>query len=213
MKTGIIFDLDGTLLDTLEDLTDATNYALAQFGCEARSIDYVRSIIGNGALRQITLALPADTALDPQAVLKVYKAYYEAHCDIKTRPYPGIPEALEKLSREYPIGIVTNKPHAAAAPLCQAHFPGVYTLGESATLPRKPAPDMVRAAMEQLGVERCVYVGDSEVDIRTARNAGLPCLSVLWGLRTKEQLTAAGAEAFCERPENLPAEIEKFLRG
>ena len=212
MTTGILFDLDGTLLDTLEDLTDATNYALRQFGCQERSLEYVRSVIGNGALRQITLSLPENTALDPQEVLKVYKAYYREHCNIKTKPYPGIPEALAKLAEKYPVGIVTNKPHAAAAPLCEYHFPGVYALGEVPGFPRKPQPDMVKKAMAELGMDACIYVGDSEVDIRTAENAGLPCLTVLWGLRTKEQLQTAGAQFFCEDPHDLPAAIEKILK-
>lgn len=211
MKIGILFDLDGTLLDTLEDLADATNFALKQFGCPERSVDYVRSVIGNGALRQITLALPEDTDLDPKEVLAVYKKYYVNHCNIKTKPYPGILEALAALQEKYPVGIVTNKPHAAAAPLCEAHFPGVFALGESPELPRKPNADMVHYAMKQLGVDCCVYVGDSEVDIRTAENSGVPCLTVLWGLRSREQLENAGGKYFCEKAEDLPAAIEKIL--
>ena len=211
MKTGIIFDLDGTLLDTLEDLADATNYALEQFGCPTRSLDYVRSVIGNGALRQITLALPEDTTLDPKEVLAVYKKYYVNHCNIKTKPYPGILQALDALQEKYPVGIVTNKPHAAAAPLCQAHFPGIFALGESPDLPRKPNGDMVHYAMKQLGVDTCIYVGDSEVDIRTAENTGVPCLTVLWGLRSREELEAAGAKYFCEKAEDMAAVIEKIL--
>lgn len=212
MKVGIIFDLDGTLLDTLEDLTDATNYALAQFGCPQRSAAYIRSVIGNGALRQITLALPEDTALDPQEVLKVYKAYYGAHCNIKTKPYPGVTDALAELGKKYPIGIVTNKPHGPASDLCAAHFPGIYALGETAGCARKPAPDMVKKAMAELGVDTCIYVGDSEVDIRTAENTGVPCLSVLWGLRTEEQLIEAGAEYFCRQAEQMPAAIEAIIK-
>ena len=212
MKTGIIFDLDGTLLDTLEDLADATNYALRQFSCPERSLDYVRSVIGNGALRQITLSLPEGTTLDPQDVLKVYKAYYQDHCNIKTKPYPGILTALEQLREEYPLGIVTNKPHTAAAPLCQAHFPGMYALGEIPGFPRKPQPDMVKRAMAELGVETCIYVGDSEVDIRTAENSGVPCLTVLWGLRTREQLEKAGAKYYCEKAEDLPKMIQFILQ-
>ena len=211
MKTGILFDLDGTLLDTLEDLADATNYALRQFGCPERSVDYVRSVIGNGALRQITLALPEDTTLDPKEVLAAYKEYYVNHSNIKTKPYPGILQALEVLQEKYPVGIVTNKPHAAAAPLCQAHFPGMFALGERPDLPRKPNADMVNYAMEQLGVDTCIYVGDSEVDIRTAENTGVPCLTVLWGLRSREELEAAGATHFCETAEDLPAVIEEIL--
>lgn len=213
MKTGILFDLDGTLLDTLADLCDATNYALRQFGCPERSLDYIRSVIGNGALRQITLALPEDTQLDPKEVLAVYKQYYNAHCNVKTQPYPGIVEALEVLTKRYPVGIVTNKPHSAAAPLCQAHFPGIYALGETQDLPRKPNPDMVRHAMKALGVDTCIYVGDSEVDIRTAENSSVPCLTVLWGLRSREELENAGAKYFCEKAEELPAAIEKILEG
>ncbi len=211
IKYGILFDLDGTLLDTLEDLTDATNYALAQFGCPARSYDYIRSVIGNGALRQIALALPQGSDLDPQAVLKVYKDYYNDHCNVKTRPYSGILEALAQLSRKYPIGIVTNKPHSAAAPLCAAHFPGVYALGEEPGCPRKPNPDMVYKAMADLGVDQCIYVGDSEVDITTANHANVPCLTVTWGLRTREQLIAAGATHFCDDPADLPNAIEEIL--
>lgn len=213
MKTGILFDLDGTLLDTLADLTDATNYALARFGCGERSMDYIRSIIGNGALRQITLALPPDSPHDPREVLPVYKAYYQSHCNIKTAPYPGILDALEELGRDHPLGIVTNKPHSAAAPLCHAHFPGVYALGEEPGCPRKPEPDMVKKAMAALGVSRCIYVGDSEVDIRTAENAGMPCLSVTWGLRSKQQLEEAGAQYFCHDPRELPGAIRQLIRS
>lgn len=212
MKYGILFDLDGTLLDTLEDLTDATNYALGKFGCPPRSAKYIRSVIGNGALRQITLALPEQSDLDPQAVLKVYKDYYNTHCNIKTLPYPGIPEALAELAKHWPVGIVTNKPHSAAAPLCGAHFPGIYTLGEQAETARKPAPDMLRKAMADLGVDACIYVGDSEVDITFAQNAGMPCLSVTWGLRDRAQLVQAGASHFCDDPAALPETIRAMLK-
>lgn len=212
MKWGILFDLDGTLLDTLEDLADATNYALRQFGLPERSLDYIRSVIGNGALRQITLSLPgkADDP-DPQEVLKVYKAYYNTHCNIKTRPYPGIPAALAQLREEYPLAIVTNKPHTAAGPLCAEHFPGIYAMGESAGIARKPAPDMVYKAMDDLGVDRCVYVGDSEVDIATASNAGMPCLTVTWGLRNRQELEKASARYYCDKAEELRSAIQQII--
>lgn len=212
MKWGILFDLDGTLLDTLEDLADATNYALRQFGLPERSLDYIRSVIGNGALRQITLSLPgkADDP-DPQEVLKVYKAYYNTHCNIKTRPYPGIPAALAQLREEYPLAIVTNKPHTAAGPLCAEHFPGIYAMGESAGIARKPAPDMVYKAMDDLGVDRCVYVGDSEVDIATASNAGMPCLTVTWGLRSRQELEKASARYYCDKAEELRSAIQQII--
>ena len=207
--TGLIFDLDGTLLNTLEDLTDATNYALAQFGCPSRTLEEIRRVVGNGAKNQISKSLPgkADDP-DPDRVLAVYKKYYNDHCQIKTRPYDGILDALADLSREYPVAIVSNKPDTAVKPLCAAHFPGVYALGETAECPRKPAPDMVYKAMRDLDVDRCIYIGDSEVDIATAKNAGVPCLSVLWGFRDRDVLEAAGGSWFCENPEDMPAMIK-----
>ena len=213
MKTAVLFDLDGTLLDTLEDLTDATNAALAQFGCPSRTAEYVRSIVGNGALRQMTLALPEDSGIDPEELLKVYKPYYQAHCNLKTRPYEGILEALAALKGKYALGIVTNKPHRTAVALCREHFPGIYALGEEAGCPRKPDAAMVYKALKELDADRCVYVGDSEVDIRTGENAGAACLTALWGFRDREELEMAGAKHFCESPRDLPAMIEKILEG
>ena len=213
MKTAILFDLDGTLLDTLQDLTDATNYALAQFGCPKRSCAYVRSIVGNGAMRQMTLALPEGSFIDPEEVLAVYKPYYQAHCAVHTRPYGGVCQALEELGKKYALGIVTNKPHGAAVELCKEHFPGIYTLGQEDSCPRKPDAAMVRKAMEALGADRCLYVGDSEVDVLTAKNAGVSCLAVLWGFRDREDLKAAGAKYFCENAKDLPAMIDKILQG
>lgn len=213
MKTAILFDLDGTLLDTLLDLTDATNYALAQFGCPLRSAEYVRSIVGNGALRQMTLALPEDSGIAPEEILAVYKPYYEANCNRKTQPYGGISMVLDELGEKYALGIVTNKPHGAAVELCRKHFPGIYTLGQQDGCPRKPDAAMVRKAMETLAADCFVYVGDSEVDVRTAKNADIPCLTVLWGFRDREELKAAGAKYFCENAKDLPAMIDKILQG
>ena len=209
MKTGIIFDMDGTLLDTLEDLRDATNYALEQFGYPPRTLGEVRRFVGNGALQLIQLAVPEGA--DPMPVLKEFQAYYKEHCQIKTRLYDGIPEAVAALGEKYPLAVVSNKPNFAAKAMCQVLFPGVYALGEEAGTPRKPAPDMVFKAMEAIGVERCVYVGDSEVDLATARNAGVPCISVLWGFRDEEELAALGADHFCRRPDELPELIEKVI--
>lgn len=213
MKIGILWDLDGTLLETLEDLADATNYALGQYGCPPRTLDEVRRFVGNGAARLIRLALPGGAA-DPdwKAVLETFRGYYNTHCRVKTRPYPGILEALAALGRTYPMAVVSNKPDSAVKPLCRGYFGDIYARGESPDCPRKPAPDMVFRAMEAIGVERCVYVGDSEVDVATAKNAGVPCLSVLWGFRDRQSLTEAGAEHFCERPEELPQAIAGLLR-
>ena len=150
-KIGILFDLDGTLLDTLDDLTDATNYTLRHFGCPERSREEMRRIVGNGALRQMTLSLPGrDTDPDVQEVLAFYKAYYNDHCQIKTKPYNGILEALEQL-KEYPMAIVSNKPDTAVKPLCAEFFPGIYAQGESSECPRKPAPDMLLCGRQRGG--------------------------------------------------------------
>ena len=206
MKTGIIFDMDGTLLDTLEDLRDATNYALEQFGYPPRTLGEVRRFVGNGALQLIQLAVPEGA--DPMPVLKEFQAYYKEHCQIKTRLYDGIPEAVAALGEKYPLAVVSNKPNFAAKAMCQVLFPGVYALGEEAGTPRKPAPDMVFKAMEAIGVDRCVYVGDSEVDVLTAKNANVPCLSVLWGFRDREMIEEAGAAHFCP----MPADLLKCLK-
>ena len=210
---GLIFDLDGTLLNTLEDLTDATNYALNQFGCPGRTLEEIRRVVGNGARNQICKSLPGNADdPDPDRVLAVYKEYYNAHCQIKTRPYDGVLEALAELAREYPVAIVSNKPDTAVKPLCATHFPGVYALGEIPDCPRKPAPDMVHKAMKDLNVDGCIYIGDSEVDITTAKNAGVPCLSVLWGFRDREEIEEAGGNHFCEKVEEMPAMLETVIQ-
>ena len=212
--TGILFDLDGTLLDTLEDLLDATNHALRVHGYPERTLPELRRFVGNGAQNQIRLSLPeGGTAEEVQAVLNTYKPYYTAHCQIKTKPYDGIPQALAVLKEKYPIAIVSNKPDSAVKPLCARYFPGIYALGETPDCPRKPAPDMVRKAMAAIGAESCVYVGDSEVDVLTAKNAGVPCLSVLWGFRDREDVAAAGADCFCEDTAKLAEKVEELIHG
>ena len=214
MKTGIIFDLDGTLLDTLDDLLDATNYALTTLGYPTRTKQELRSFVGNGAKNQMRLSLPEGSSeQEIQALLETYKPYYDAHCRIKTRPYPGIGEALAVLKETYPLAIVSNKPDTAVKALCAEHFPGIYALGETADCPRKPAPDMVYKAMEVLGVEKCIYVGDSEVDVLTAKNGGVPCVCVLWGFRDRPQIEAAGGEYFCQTAEQLVSVIGEIANG
>jgi len=213
MKTGVLFDLDGTLLNTLEDLVDATNYALAQFGHPPRTLMEVRRFIGNGAENQIRLSLPDDNKEDLQQVLDLYKPYYTAHCQIKTRPYEGVLAALNILGEKYPIAIVSNKPDSAVKALCADYFPGIYALGEIPGCPRKPAADMVFKAMEAIGAERCIYVGDSEVDVLTAKNADIPCVCVLWGFRDREDMETVGGSIFCERTEDLVRIIEETIHG
>ena len=209
MKTGILWDLDGTLLDTLDDLADAVNYALEQFGYPARTREEVRTFVGGGAKRLIRQAVPVGA--DPEPVHECFWRYYAAHCQIKTRPYAGILRELEKLEK-YPMAVVSNKPDVAVKPLCEQYFPGMYALGERADCPRKPAPDMVLRAMADIGVEKCVYVGDSEVDVLTARNADMPCLSVLWGFRDRAEIEADGGRHFCSRVEDLAAALEDMIR-
>lgn len=211
--TGIIFDLDGTLLDTLEDLKDAVNYTMRYYGCPERSLEEVKAFIGTGARNLIRLSLPGQ-ADDPDidTALATYQAYYAANAQVKTCPFPGIPEALEVIGSKYPIAIVSNKPDIAVKPLC-AHYFGshIFALGETAEIPRKPAPDMVYKAMEAIGVDRCIYVGDSEPDVLTAQNVGCKCLSVLWGFRDEATLRSVGAEYFCRDPKELPAVLEAML--
>lgn len=211
MKTGILFDLDGTLLDTLEDLLDATNYALRVHGYPPRNLTELRRFVGNGALNQIRMSLPEGMEEQAGQVLATYKPYYTAHCQNKTKPYSGIPEALDLLGKNYPLAIVSNKPDSAVKALCAQYFPGIFALGETPGCPRKPAADMVFKAMEAIGAEKCIYVGDSEVDVLTARNAKVPCLSVLWGFRDRQELEAVGAQYFCETPGTLARCIQRIL--
>ena len=214
MKTGILFDLDGTLLNTLEDLLDATNYALAQCGYPKRTLPELRRFVGNGAENQIRMSLPAGASPEEvERVLSVYKPYYTAHCQVKTRPYDGVLEALEVLKAKYPIAVVSNKPDGAVKALCAEMFPGIFALGETPDCPRKPAPDMVNKACRAIGADTCVYVGDSEVDVVTAKNAGVPCLSVLWGFRNRDEIEAAGGEHFCEKPIDLVEKIGEIIHG
>ena len=214
MKTGILFDLDGTLLNTLEDLLDATNYALELCGYPRRTLSELRRFVGNGAENQIRMSLPEGASPEEvQRVLKIYKPYYTEHCQVKTRPYDGILEALAVLKEKYPIAVVSNKPDAAVKALCAELFPGIFALGEAPDCPRKPAPDMVFKACRAIGADTCVYVGDSEVDVRTAKNAGVPCLSVLWGFRDREEIEAAGGEHFFEKPIDLIEKIEEIIHG
>ena len=142
MKVGIIFDLDGTLLDTLGDLCDSVNYALSVHGHPVRTLEEVRRFVGNGIGNLIERAAPEGA--DTDAVLQTFREYYHAHDQVKTRPYAGISAALEEVRQKYPVAVVSNKVDTAVKPLCRNFFPGVYALGETEGCPRKPAPDMVQ---------------------------------------------------------------------
>lgn len=193
----ILFDMDGTVLDTVADLTDAVNHTLRAYGFPEKTAAEVVAATGNGAAVLIAACLPRGTDTPGFAdILRDYRTYYQAHTCVKTAPYPGIAALLGELCRRgAKLAIVSNKPHGAASALGERFFPGVPVFGETAERRRKPAPDMVLHALAALGAEAnsAVYVGDSEVDVETARNAGLPLIAVDWGFRTGEQLKAAGA--------------------
>ena len=206
----MIFDLDGTLLDTLDDLTDGVNHALREFGFPEASRDEIRARLGYGSGYLIAQSVPGGRDCPVyQAVFDSYFAYYRAHSAVKTRPYPGIPELLAELrSRGVRCAIVSNKPHAATLDLAEKYFSGLVdaAVGDRpGVVERKPAPDTVWAAMRELGgvPERSVYVGDSEVDIETAKNAGIDCITCLWGFREKEFLLAEGARVLAEAAEDI----------
>jgi len=206
---AILFDMDGTVLYTLEDLHDAINAALAHFGMPALTLEQVRAYVGNGSARLVELAVPEGTTEETrQAVLDWYKPYYDAHCNVKTRPYAGIPELmLELRAAGLRLVIISNKPDSAVRLLAEDHFPGLLDLavGETAQVRRKPWPDMIEVSAARLGLDksRCLYVGDSEVDVLTAKNAGIDCASVCWGFRSREQLLEAGAERIFDSTDSL----------
>ena len=202
-----LFDMDGTLLNTLADLTAAVNHTLEQHGYPRRTIEQVRKGLGNGAVKLMAAMLPQGEETPGFAdIMRDYRAWYQAHACVETCPYPGVPEMLKRLrQRGCKVAIVSNKPHGAACELAERFFPGVPTFGERPETPRKPAPDMVFHALAALGAgkENAVYVGDSEVDVQTARNAGLPVIGVAWGFRGREALAAAGAETIVDTAAEL----------
>ncbi len=185
----VIFDLDGTLLDTLEDLADAVNFALACGGYPGHTLEEIRGFVGNGIRNLVERAVPA--GLSREQVEQVYgdfMDFYPRNCANKTAPYPGIPELLEELHRRgIPTAVNSNKADALSNFLCQRYFGDTvgYCLGAVEGMPRKPAPDGVRRILEHFGATEAIYVGDSEVDARTARNAGLKAILVTWGFRDK----------------------------
>ena len=205
---AVIFDLDGTLLNTIEDLKNATNHALTAFGYPARTTEEMKHFAGRGVRYMVAKALPGGED-NPQFedVFNCFRPYYEAHCMDLTAPYPGIGDLLARLRQAgCKTAVVTNKIQSAADELIHDLFPDIpLVVGDSPAVKRKPAPDGVWLALEKLGVDRAdaAYVGDSNIDYETAKNAALPCLSVLWGFRTREELVACGADTFVETPEAL----------
>ncbi len=209
MYNTVIFDLDGTLLNTLDDLCDSTNYALKAHGMPARSIDEVRRFVGNGIRKLIERAVPAGTAAgETEAVFDDFRKHYDIHCNDKTGPYNGIIELLRELkSRGYKLGIASNKVKTAVVKLNDIYFEGLIdgAAGAVEGKPVKPDPYMVEEMLKELGSDRehTLYVGDSQVDVRTARNAGLDMVAVLWGFREREELEKEGADKFIGHPQEL----------
>jgi phosphoglycolate phosphatase len=197
---GIIFDLDGTLLDTLEDLQDAVNYTMRQYDFKEKTLEEVRTFVGNGLRRLLELCVPGGLSQPKfDVVVETFMAYYEGHCNIKTRPYDHVKDLLEQLKNQgYQMAIVSNKVDSAVKVLNGLYFQRWITIaiGETKEIKRKPEPDMVWDCLDQMGLksDEVVYVGDSEVDILTAKNAGMDCISVDWGFRDRAFLTAHGAK-------------------
>lgn len=217
MIDTVIFDLDGTLLNTLEDLADSVNYALRQSYFPERTIEEVRKSVGNGVAKLMERVIP-DGRENPlyDETLHKFREYYALHCKDKTKPYEGIMEMLDSLCTEgYRLAIVSNKFDAAVKELSSLYFGDhiLSAIGESEKVRKKPAPDTVYQALGELSADagQAVYVGDSDVDIRTAANVPMPCISVTWGFRDRQILLEAGADA--SRMITHPAQLLPLLHS
>jgi len=203
-----IFDLDGTLLNTLDDLAASTNYALRCYGFPERTTEEVRLFVGNGVRKLMERAIPKETDSKIfEEVFSTFQQHYLEHSLDTTKPYPGVLEMLDGLKqRGKHLAVVSNKFYAATKELCAHFFNQIeVAIGERSNIQKKPAPDTVIEALRQLGVssENAVYIGDSDVDVMTAKNCGIPCISVLWGFRNKEFLLQHGATTFIQTPSEL----------
>lgn len=204
-----IFDLDGTLLDTLNDLAASTNYALRTHGMPEHPVEDVRRFVGNGVKKLMERAVPGGLA-NPlfEAAYATFRRHYMEHSLDTTQPYPGVTDVLEELDRRGKnIAVVSNKFYAATQELCYHFFGDVVevAIGERENIRKKPAPDTVLEALRQLGADKegAVYIGDSDVDLATARNCEIPCISVLWGFRDRDFLVEHGATTFIGRMDEL----------
>lgn len=213
MVKGIIFDLDGTILNTLDDLFYSTNYALEQYNLKTRTYEEIRCFVGNGVRVLIEKAVGIEYQHLVEDVLKTFKTHYQAHSFDHIRYYQYIEEVLKKLNRKgIKLAVVTNKFDAAAQEIINKYFPSIFdvVLGETKELKRKPHPDMCNYVLNKLGIKNSevLYIGDSEVDIETAKNANLKCISCSWGFRTKEELILAGASLIIDDPRKILSMIE-----
>ena len=205
----IVFDMDGTILDTLEDLKNSMNHTLKLHNMPERTLDEIRSFVGNGIRRLIELAVVEGTCSEKiDEIHKDFMKHYEVHCADFTRPYNGVNDLIKTLrNRGYKTAVVSNIADAAVQDLCIQYFPGLFDLaiGERPEIAKKPAADMVNLALEQLQVskENAVYIGDSDVDVATARNSNLDMIAVDWGFRTRKFLMEQGAETIVSNPEEI----------
>ena len=208
-----VFDLDGTLINSLADLAASVNRILSAEGYPPRTLDEVRQFVGNGVRRLVERALPHQVPPEElDRLFELYKKDYQQHLLDETAPYPGIVELLQTLKRNgMGLAVLSNKPHTSVNRICEALFPGMFDLswGDRPGVPRKPDPTAVWMALEEMGVpkEKAVYIGDSETDIRTARNAGLHSIGVLWGFRDRSVLETEQAQEICE----TAGELERLL--
>lgn len=211
----VVFDLDGTLLNTLDDLADAVNYVMRMNHYPERTVDEVRHFVGNGIRRLMELATPESVTGEAfESVFEEFKNYYTEHCQIKTCAYEGIMSLLERLyALGYEMAIVSNKNHAAVCELNEIYFKKYIkvAIGQQDGIQKKPAPDTVLQALKELGKEKdtAIYVGDSEVDFLTAQNTGMDCALVTWGFRTREELSEFTPTAWADHPEQLFEVLEK----
>ncbi len=209
MKKVVLFDLDGTILDTLDDLADSVNAALAHYGFPPRTKEEICSFVGSGVLKLIERAVPDGTPAEAvDAAYHFMLTYYGSHSDIKTRPFDGILEMLKRLKAEgHLLAVVSNKRDPFVGPLCEHYFSGIFdaAVGERSGVKRKPAPDAVYEILRLLGAEKadCVFIGDSDVDILTAQNAGIPAIGVTWGFRSEACLRDAGCLHFARTADEL----------
>lgn len=222
-RYAVLFDLDGTLLDTLDDLADAVNFVIGNFGFASRSRDEVREFVGNGARKLVERAMYSkngeldveieDTTLADEC-FDEFRKYYSQNLNNKTSPYNGLLHLMKRLAdRGIAMAVVSNKPDSATKSLCEAHFGGLLcaAIGDREGYRRKPHPDSIFEVLSDVGCERAVYVGDSEVDALTARNAGLPSVLVTWGFRNKDFLKMNGAEVFADDCKELEEKIYTLL--
>ena len=209
----VIFDLDGTILDTLDDLADAANAALASMGYPKRTKDEVRMFVGNGIRKLIERATPDGISEeDTVKTHEAFTAYYSVHCKDKTRPYEGIPELVSELKANgIRTAVVSNKADYAVKALCEEYFGGIFdiAIGEREGIRKKPAPDSVLEVMRLMGAdaEHTIYIGDSDVDIMTAKNSGIGCIGVSYGFRGRDFLKEHGAEVIAD----TVAELRELL--